>query len=92
MKDPIEEFYEHHYAKLECMLRRIKLTEEAIEKFAKSKESILEIGCGTGENLSYYVNKFHFKNAYCVEIASSADAEIRKKGITPFILDVNASL
>lgn len=24
MKDPIKEFYEHHYAKLECMLRRIK--------------------------------------------------------------------
>ncbi|ADX84919.1 class I SAM-dependent methyltransferase [Saccharolobus islandicus] len=94
MKDPIKEFYERHYAKLELtshMLRRIKLTEEAIEKFAKNKESILEIGCGTGENLSYYVNKFHFKNAYCVEIASSADAEIRKKGITPFILDVNVS-
>ncbi|WP_048054198.1 class I SAM-dependent methyltransferase [Saccharolobus solfataricus] len=93
-KDPIKEFYEQHYAKLELtahMLRRIKLTEDAIEKFAKSKESILEIGCGTGENLSYYVNKFHFTNAYCVEIASFAEMEIREKGITPFILDVNVT-
>ncbi|WP_016731739.1 class I SAM-dependent methyltransferase [Saccharolobus islandicus] len=91
-KDPIKEFYEQHYAKLELtphMRKRIRLTEEAVRKYG-NKSSILEIGCGTGENLFYYVNKFRFSKSYCVEVASSAEGEI-KRGIVPFILDVNVS-
>jgi SAM-dependent methyltransferase len=87
----LKTFYEKKYAKLELtshMLRRIKLTEIAILKYG-NKGSILEVGCGTGDNLYYYVNKFNFNNSYCIEIAPSVEMEIKKKGITPIILDVN---
>ena len=88
----MKDFYEEHYAKLDKMtphlLKRIKLTEEAIRKYGRPGE-ILEIGCGTGENLHYYASKFGFSRAYCVEIASSAEEKIREKGLVPLILDVN---
>ncbi len=89
----LKQFYEKHYAKLELtkhMLKRVKLTEEAIQKFGK-KGSILEIGCGTGENLSYYVKKFGFYKAYGIEIASSAEDKIKENGIIPIILDINTT-
>ena len=88
----MKDFYEEHYAKLDNktphLLKRIRLTEEAIRKYGRPGE-IVEIGCGTGENLHYYANKFGFSRAYCVEIASSAEEKIREKGLIPLILDVN---
>ncbi|BDC17388.1 hypothetical protein HS5_02780 [Acidianus sp. HS-5] len=54
------------------MAKRVRLTEEAIQKFGRIG-NILEIGCGTGENLLYYTKKFGFSKAYCVEVASSAE-------------------
>ncbi|QGA55489.1 methyltransferase domain-containing protein [Sulfolobus sp. E5-1-F] len=71
------------------MKKRVELTEEAIRKYARKKESILEIGCGTGENLYNYVSWFGFNKAYCVEIATAAEDKIKEKGINPLILDVN---
>ncbi|BCU67961.1 hypothetical protein HS7_13980 [Sulfolobales archaeon HS-7] len=92
-RNPIKDFYEEHYAKLEQtshMSKRVRYTEEAIKKFGK-KEYILEIGCGTGENLSYYAKEFNFSKAYCVEVASLTETKIRERGLFPIILDVNAN-
>jgi len=93
-KEPIKDFYETHYAKLDLtkhMLERIKLTEEALSLFLNEKETILEIGCGNGKNLRYYKERLGFKDAYCIEVAFSAEEEIRRNGITPYIEDVNVS-
>jgi len=93
-KDPIKDFYETHYAELDLtkhMLERIKLTERALSLFLSEKETIVEIGCGNGKNLRYYKERLEFQDAYCIEIASSAEDAVRRNGITPYIEDVNTS-
>jgi len=93
-KHPIKDFYETHYAKLDLtkhILERITLTEKALSLFLNEKGTIVEIGCGNGKNLRYYKERLGFKDAYCIEIASSAEDEIRRNGITPYIEDVNTS-
>lgn len=91
-RDPIKDFYKTHYAKIMLtnhMRHRISLTLDSIKKFSPSFDNILEIGCGTGENLAFYKDQFKFKNAYCIEISEEAYNSIKEKGIMPFIKDVN---
>ncbi|BCS94090.1 class I SAM-dependent methyltransferase [Metallosphaera javensis (ex Sakai et al. 2022)] len=90
--DPLKKFYEEHYSKIiitSHMKKRVYLTIDSIKNNLSSFETILEIGCGTGENLALYRDYFNFKKTYCIEIADNALNSINEKGIIPFIEDIN---
>jgi SAM-dependent methyltransferase len=93
--DALRDFYSVHYSRLnktQHMEKRFDLTVKAIREYAHSVKGdfvVLEIGCGTGENLQRLKAVFNFKKVFGVEISEDALRSASLKGVEGLLLDVN---
>jgi len=94
MSDPISKYYETHYSKLaltEHMKHRIDLTIKNIKRHSVNAgiSKVLEIGCGTGENLKKIKELFNVPDAIGIEISAEAVKKLNERGIKGIVADVN---
>src|SRR3989442_7540313 len=91
-KKAVEGFYDSHYSRLaltEHMGARLDLTSKYFRQFVRTENpSVLEIGCGTGDNLKR-LNLGPLAKLYGVEISLNAVDEASSKGVNAIQVDVN---